>query len=190
MGLILRFRLNPSPRGLNHTDHGLPAGVDVHVLDECLAAVNHLNDGRRMSCGCIRQEGHNGRANRRHGKSGCLGWSPSRTYQTWSGMRTRCLDQNDPSYPRYGGRGISICERWSSFENFLHDMGPRPKRLTLDRIDNDGNYEPSNCRWATWAQQRANQRPSQRRSELARKYRPRDKAGRWFKANTCIGEPR
>jgi hypothetical protein len=74
-------------------------------------------------------------------------------------MRSRCLNPNYDKYPFYGGRGITICERWNSFENFLADMGERPEGLTLDRRNNDGNYEPSNCRWATALEQRHNRRP-------------------------------
>lgn len=79
-------------------------------------------------------------------------------YVSWQSMRGRCLNPNDDAYPHYGGRGITICERWESFENFLTDMGPRPAEHSLDRIDPDGNYEASNCRWADDLTQGRNRR--------------------------------
>lgn len=82
----------------------------------------------------------------------------SPTYISWESMKRRCRDNAVECYPRYGGRGITICAEWSSFKAFLRDMGPRPAGTSLDRIDNNGNYEPGNCRWATIEEQGRNKR--------------------------------
>lgn len=94
------------------------------------------------------------------------GMTGSREWNSWNSMRGRCSSVTNPNYPNYGGRGITVCDRWmdgsAGLINFLADMGPRPHGASLDRIDNNGNYEPTNCRWATPKQQRANQRPAKK----------------------------
>lgn len=92
----------------------------------------------------------------RHGHNTQAGSSP--THRSWAHMIQRCRNPNNTNYAHYGGRGISVCDRWLSFESFLADMGERPDGTTLDRIDVNGNYALENCRWAPNRVQKANQR--------------------------------
>ena len=100
----------------------------------------------------------NGRFVPRHGHCTAKRGHRTPTYITWNGMIQRCTNPASSAYGSYGARGITVCGRWLKFDNFLADMGERPRGTSIDRIDVNGHYEPSNCRWATAAEQRANQR--------------------------------
>lgn len=106
-----------------------------------------LRNGDTRSCGCLKIE-----------KSTRHGMTNKPIYNVWNSMLRRCLNKKNTSYMDYGGRGITVCERWLKFENFMEDMGERPDGLTIDRRDNNKGYSPDNCYWATKTQQGNNTR--------------------------------
>ncbi len=120
---------------------------------ECVVASSDLATGHTKSCGCSRI-GVTGSP--KHGMYG------TPTYLSWRSMMSRCYNENATGYEHWGGRGIRVCPQWHTFQRFYDDMGERPAGKSIDRTDNNGDYNPRNCRWATPSEQNSNKRPSHR----------------------------
>jgi hypothetical protein len=131
---------------------------------ERLMLGSNLRCGVSTSCGCFKRE-QTIKRNLKHGHA--RRGNHTRIYDIWVSMLQRCLNPNAAGYRNYGGRGITVCERWLIFKNFYVDMGDPPPGLSLDRINNDGNYDPPNCHWATHAEQVNNRRPPKRKHRSA-----------------------
>lgn len=139
------------------------AGYDGKTLWRCkcdcgeerIVRSPHLRSGRQVSCGCVKAETARARMTK-HGNAPRSG--VSRTYSIWQNMIARCSNPANTRWADYGGRGISVCDNWATFEGFISDMGYTPNGGTLDRIDTNGGYCSENCRWVDWATQMRNKR--------------------------------
>lgn len=122
--------------------------------NQSIVRSDFLKSGNTKSCGCILGKPSKPRATKeRHGMS------YSSEYRIYNAMKSRCYNDKVKGYEYYGGRGVIVCDRWlESFQNFYDDMGPRPNELSIDRINNDGNYEPDNCKWSNKSEQNMNRR--------------------------------
>jgi hypothetical protein len=145
--VVSRARNHESPAG--HLTLCWECHCDCGQRSE--VATHDLRSRHTRSCGCFSAEQLAG-ANRTHGMT------RTPTYRSWQAMITRCTNPRRAAWKNYGGRGISVCARWRLFENFLTDMGERPAGTSIERINNDGNYEPSNCKWGTRKEQSRNSR--------------------------------
>lgn len=144
------IRKSPKGRPMRFSLCRCPCGNIVEVMNSCLTT------GHTQSCRCL----HHELARKRFTTHGHRpGTGATRAYDSWSHMIQRCTNPRDKSWKNYGGRGITVCARWFKFANFLKDMGDKPVGLTLERKDNEGNYCPRNCTWATWSEQMKNKRP-------------------------------
>jgi hypothetical protein len=146
-------RLTAIERAGRHMANGVPWRCLCECGNEIVVPSGRLKSGNTKSCGCLSRD-ITGSLRRTHGMS------RSSEYASWTSMKDRCFNPNNDDYALYGGRGITVCRRWkNSFENFLADMGTKPfPRASIDRINTNGNYSPTNCRWSSQKTQTRNKR--------------------------------
>lgn len=154
-------------------------------------ALGSLRKGISQSCGCLADELSSKRLQSEKMRKIRTkhGLRNTKEYDIWFTMKARCYDKNSKSYPRYGGRGITVCDRWlASVENFVEDMGLKPENMSLDRIDNNGGYCKENCRWATDSEQRYNSSTSVRYDYNGKMYTTRELAEKAGVSEKVMGD--
>ena len=154
MLILIKVRIKKNKNSQYFSLYRCDCGTEKEIMD------SSVKRGNTKSCGCLLRE--NGRKTAKLNTT--HGMRYTKEYECWKSMKQRCSNPNKDGYKNYGGRGIKVCDRWlNSFENFYADMGPKPVGHSIDRINNDGNYEPKNCKWSSNSDQAYNRRPKRKK---------------------------